>query len=415
MSSQICSIFCHTPSFPLPLPRALYIASLLSFTDSHDIAMNTSDIDEAILLDEINREKAIEYIPISIYIAVLFFVGIIGNGFVIAFYSDKSRLTPTTRLIFMVGVIDEMICILMPETFAELAIPYKFTSTIFCKIYYFINYILCLWESYVLLSIGVFRYRKICVQHKKQFTVKHANYATVMGFCMAILITFPVSIFFHSIPVQVNVRENVTITGHECNTAVDYLRTFQLIHNIIILTNLTSIAIALLTLYGLTVGKLRRHNETISLLESKASDISLSSQLEENCKNGTLSQTDHDGHERGTSKREEMKSTDTLDNNALNVPQNHSLQKIPVGMTTMLFIITVIFILSYLPYVAMTIASTITRQLYRSRSNWLQFVSQSYRLNSVLNPFVYGYYNTEFRGYVSSMLYKFTNFIFRRR
>ena len=143
------------------------------------------------LLYQLSHDKAIELIPVMVYVCVLMVTGLVGNVLVCIFYGYKTKVTPTTRLIFAVGVLDTLMCISMPKSVVELVMSYKITNSVLCKCHYVFNQSVAVSSGLILLVIGVFRYRLICLPYQKQFTIQHANKAIVAAIVIAIIMAFP--------------------------------------------------------------------------------------------------------------------------------------------------------------------------------------------------------------------------------
>ncbi|KAL3887919.1 hypothetical protein ACJMK2_000304 [Sinanodonta woodiana] len=78
--------------------------------------------------------------------------------------------------------------------------------------------------------------------------------------------------------------------------------------------------------------------------------------------------------------------------------------------TTIMLLITVVFIVSFLPYLCLSMWQNFSKDYVVNRMSDLQIVFfsigiRSYFLNSVLNPFIYGFFNLKFREFIASVFF----------
>ncbi len=62
----------------------------------------------------------------------------------------------------------------------------------------------------------------------------------------------------------------------------------------------------------------------------------------------------------------------------------------------MTFVVTITFVVSFLPYFFVTILAA----YIDDEATWVKFAKRSFLINSVINPIIYGYYNSRFRDWV---------------
>ena len=98
-----------------------------------------------------------------------------------------------------------------------------------------------------------------------------------------------------------------------------------------------------------------------------------------------------------------------ISNSACNVSTNKSSSnsKHPFQTskyTFIMFAITLMFILSYLPYFAVTIWRIFARDRNTELTYGIQIALRSYLVNSTINPIIYGMFNPSFRKFLKSLL-----------
>ncbi|KAK7102569.1 uncharacterized protein [Littorina saxatilis] len=83
--------------------------------------------------------------------------------------------------------------------------------------------------------------------------------------------------------------------------------------------------------------------------------------------------------------------------NKVKGPSSNPAKKISARTTLMLFVLTALYVVNYLPYIVMVILDSMDKAPLDLDINVSHICSRSYFLNSVVNPFVYSFFNAAFR------------------
>uniref|UniRef100_A0A0L8IC78 G-protein coupled receptors family 1 profile domain-containing protein n=1 Tax=Octopus bimaculoides TaxID=37653 RepID=A0A0L8IC78_OCTBM len=126
-------------------------------------------------------------------------VGLIGNMFVIYIYVRQSQKSNVETFILVLAVIDLIGCIFgMPLEMAELYPAIQ--SNYLCKIYKFIVYTSSVMSSFILLTVSIERFRKICCPLGKQITQNLRQALIVYITIISVVLLIPTVTFFEGVP-----------------------------------------------------------------------------------------------------------------------------------------------------------------------------------------------------------------------
>lgn len=331
------------------------------------------------LWDE-NRRKASNFIIVVIYLAVLMITGFIGNSLVCYVYYFRFNLTPANLFIFTLGVLDlASCCIGMPFEICDLSYPYMFDAPVACKLLRFAESITIIASAAILICVTFDRYFKIC-RPFHILPLRVARILCLVSTLLGLLLSWPALVIFgrKSIPTS-----DPNITGVEC-TVDDNIRN-SVYPTLYYGTLLGVFAIAvciistLYTLIGRMVWKIKR--TTIGeVVDTTRRPSTVSFQM------STSSNRD----ERRISTDSELKV----------IPNSRKM--IRAGRTTAIFItVTVVFVLSFLPFLTVTLLKAAKVAFNTFESNLQEVVynlcARSYFINNSINPLIYSVMNVNFR------------------
>lgn len=377
------------------------------------------------LLEELNDEKALLLIPAIIYVAILMFVGVIGNILVCVFYGCKTKHTTNTFFIIVLAIFDLISCVItMPIEIVDLRFFYMFTNAPACKMARFLNYFATLGSAVTLLAIAVDRHRRLCKPFKKQLQVKNARIACVVASSIALLFSWPAVIFFDSVSVNVTdpSNESIVLEGFDCTMTKDeayksYLFAFNAVHFVAFIV--ASIILGILyCLIGRVIFKHKRRRFKYTSTRLTSSDNSAGKDSTET--NISLEDNKHSNDLKSeriiqdgkTDKGEVTLRTKTGSSMTTQMrpswreshsgPKEHSPDIKTMKYTIVMLVITVVFVLSFLPYLILVLwrmfqSGYEVDLLSDGGLIAFQIGIRSYLLNSAINPLLYGFFNPKFR------------------
>ena len=375
-------------------------------------------------IEELNNEQANLYLGGTVLVCLLSGFGIIGNIHVLLIYTFRMKQSNHRIFILCLAILDSIMCMIgMPFVIINFRKPYIFYDSAICKILTFYNFFICLASACVLVVISVDRYRKICLPIGKQMTHTVAKVTCLAALGVSLLFAWPSIILYDSTPIA---TQNPNITGYECNVRAEMQVTLYPVyfHAILLIVAVCSF-IVLVVLYGL-IGRVIWNHRTF---KNKMDDINTEStnikmtdipglQAEANFHSGSTD-SDEPCNSKGETttstdkKPEENNSQDRIIRNrseSISVSKRRKRSSIQRSLskfdktkrtTIMLFWITVVFFISYVPYFVLRISSFIYTDWYPSMSYsakviyntvlWCVFV------NNMANSIIYGFCDRRFR------------------
>jgi len=366
-----------------------------------EIAVNQTVEERDLLV--LNNEKALVLLPVAVFIAVLLLLGIVGNSFVCYIYRCKFRRNTSNFFIVFLAIMDLCVCCVgMPFEISDLTLPYMFDAPAACKIFRFVETWATGASGLVLVCVALDRYYKLC-KPTKRFSVKRAKVLCVVAVLVSLVMSVPSLIVFGKKTVDTGVSG---INGTECSTD-DSMEggPIQIAFYVIMMFTYLFSLVRLVTMYSLIgfnlwqrknkkVGeKLRPKGDyprTHRFVSSESS--SFSSLSDETKKNQGYVQS-HAG----------IQKTDTM-RQARGYKPNQGMGHLSLKttrLTAIFFVLSVSFVLSYLPWIIAN-ALKVTKVAFNPfSSNGIEvlynFLVRSHFINSSINPIVYSVLNSQFR------------------
>ncbi|KAL4237564.1 hypothetical protein ACF0H5_002278 [Mactra antiquata] len=390
---------------------------------------------DEVTIEELNFEEAKLHVGGVVFVAILMFVGFVGNLHVLIVYTFFMKPSNHRIFILVLGTLDFITCIIgMPFIIVDLRNPLTFTLSSACKILRFINYFICSASALTLIIIATDRYRKICVPFGKQITQRVAAILCCVVLFIALLMAWPAPVLYGI----AHVKTEGNLTGTRCWTEdkpnFDKLQGyFNAVLVLIVLVTLT-ILVVLYSLIGRVISKHTSfrskdsksksalssapNSQVTSELSSAATDLSdqksNSQDKKEQQKTSDEDSTDSSSPCKTTSEKYEMedhdkrskskveKSTDSQKKEGR--PKNFQQAK---RTTFMFFLITVMFFLSYIPHLSLKIVVFMNKDFFPNLSFTSKVLYNTFVwcffVNNVINCFVYGFFDPRFRQSVREM------------
>ena len=381
------------------------------------------------LLTALNDQTVVLMIPVIIYVSVLMLLGSVGNVLVCVYYGCKSRSSTNSFFIVALAVFDLMVCMItMPIEIVDLRFYYMFMDIPACKISRFLNHIAANGSAITLLVIAMDRYRRMCRPLSPQLHIRHAKIAAIFAVIGALVLSWPALIFYE--PVNVNVtdpsNESIILQGSDCTTTKnDAYKSYLWAFNIIQFLIFIAATIALCVLYSLICrsiyrykGRRLKYASTRKTTYNKSDASVNDSKLQNGTSESSLQTVE-------TVSETVEKTTEAQNNSATNKGPNldakngsrsamrqsvsNAKEKTPdiktIKCTVMMLVITVIYVVGYLPYLVLVIwrifqAGYEGDILSDAELVGFQIGIRSYLLNSAINPILYIFFNEHFRRFL---------------
>ena len=397
------------------------------------------------LLHILNAKMVRLMIPAMVYITLLTILGLVGNPLVCYYYILKEQKSSHTFFIVVLTIYDLITCaISMPTAIADLALYYTFENDLACKLLRLVNYFSAIASMLTLVAIASDRYNRICHVTRPQMDVPQARRVSVIIVLLSIILALP-SFFIYGVNhVPIVYNSTLVVYGHTCTMATNvayrvYVWTYSAVQFFCFVVSLT----VLVVLYCLIGRSLYYHSKRLKGLYKTNHNVrELNKYPDAETETSNVFSIE-EGHSRLTEimsdnpvKRlfgsdvvelvqsqfaeatQEIKDTKNVNThvdieeyigqyqaeskNVMVSHKSHHFDAKTVRVTIMTLMVTVVFIISFLPYL-----SLVAWRAFEGRDG-ARFLSEaglvafhigcnSYLLNSSLNPFVYGIFNSQFR------------------
>jgi hypothetical protein len=361
---------------------------------------NSSDLNssEALLaLVSLNDKMALRYLPVIIYIFLLMFTGIIGNLLVCFVYINAKTRTSACYFILTLALLDLLNCIIgMPNEIVDLRYPYMFYSSIACKVLRTIEYISTVGSTVVLLAVAVDRYNRICNLGKHMSSEK-ARKVCIAAIVIGVLTAWPVPILGGLSKVDVNIDYAKAV---DCSIDENMRET---IYPPILYGLLGIYFVCCIIFFGIAYTRI-----IVFVKKRKAITRQLSSSFRQ----------EEQATEENKNKMKLLSENHTPNNSQKSESSNGSVthkpknkHRIKVTRTTVILgVVTLIFIIGYLPYLVImtlrTIETDFEEKLTSEADIAIKFGAKSYLINNAINPIIYCFLNKKFREDVKKVFRK---------
>ena len=387
--------------------------------------MNSSESSNA-LLEELHHMKVEELIPLFITLGCLMLFGLLGNASVLVCMCQLSKKSMSSFFLQVLAVLDILVCLSISLTIFNYSQIYIISNNIVCKLYVFSKFTTSLFSGYVLLVIAAYRYMKICHPMRTQLSLKGAKISIGVGISVVLLITAPQLYVIDIVQIEVQKENNVTMILSDCiSKALVYpgLKAFTTVWDKFCLFCFIVLSSAMIVSYALQAVSIVKFNQNRMKLRQNSSG---SVDVQEN-RNSVKAKIEgpHDidkgddhsndliaeSPERQTSNyvRDTVQCGGGRKTRALNkTTENAGL--VSMGKVTVMFsIISLGFILTFLPYVVYAVwrnfHATIDDFPHPTDAFHL-FVLNSYTINSIINPLILIAFNDDYRLFLCRYLCK---------
>ena len=401
--------------------------------NSTSLPMCSIKITEGIYLETANTQifKTI-FMPSFVFTTIMFLIGVPGNALVFYIYFAKWRKTTGRIFILALTAFDMINCFFtMPMELAVLSNFIMFDHGSICKYFRYVTFMMNSGSSFVLAGIAIDRYIRICMPFRPQLRTKHAKVVVFIALIMSVVFAWPALLLYgtQTIPITVPGKLHICIIGKTCLYEDHFLATsYPLIFNIVLLIGNIIIDIGLITCYSLigyqVIKRGRAVEPTPSVKMRKASISTMSTDdnildykrpeerelhplsSPENSVNVSAEKNEKQNSPDKTKCKVTMQSSaskkrDTFRQRSLSVSSIEARRTQMYKTTSMLFMVTLLFMGSFVPYCVIVMIRLLNKDYYYNLTSigkavynlFLRF----YMLSSSLNPVIYCFMTIQFR------------------
>ncbi|XP_070209707.1 orexin/Hypocretin receptor type 1-like [Littorina saxatilis] len=385
-------------------------------------------------------------VPFIAYIVLLIVVGLVGNTTVFLVYFRRFKPSVTRTYILAMSVCDLLVNVLiLPADILEIRFYHTFRAEWACKTTRSTRLFLSVFSGLILVAVAVTRRKTVCqATARRPVTFKAVLLSMVACGMISLALAVPYSVLVGS---RTRTFASTNITGIGCGFADIYhkspfLRGFNATLNILYVVCALTLAISYIqialflrrhkTRRGRNAPSIRRRDNQSTDEEDSSSENRTESQEEPNAMG---MKTVHDEQDTANVNTIQITATDCeadSDRSVVllrvtiptQVSQGEGLcenrqktqtvstvkirpqqRKLPTRTTFMLFVLTMIFTLNYVPYLAIIGVETVKPGFFEALEPNLYFIcSRSFLLNSVVNPIIYSLCSAKVRYEIAGLL-----------
>lgn len=367
------------------------------------------------------------YVPSFVLTTVMLLIGGPGNSLVFYIYFAKWRKSTARIFILALAGFDMVNCLVtMPMEMAVLYNIIVFDHPIVCKVFRNITFTMNNGSSFVLTGIAYDRYNRICRPLKKQLDTLQAKKIVVASMLFSVVFAWPSLVLYgtQTIPIPVPGKPYVCLIGKTCLYEDSYVPTvYPLLLSLLLTTGNVIIDAILIFVYSKIGYEVWQRSTDIEYSSSKKTRKASTSTLSTddnminrkentvmtplNSSSGKEDQADENkttpSPKKAPSRQistQSMKMS-TFRQRSLSVASIESRKAQMHKTTLMLFMVTLLFMGSFVPYCVIAIIRAVNKDYYLNLSTVGKAVYnlflRTYMLSSSLNPIIYSFLSVEFR------------------
>ena len=407
------------------------------------VVANVTERPTNITIEELNAIETSKYIGVLIFCVAVMVVGILGNLLVLIIYKVKFKRTSARTYILALAGADLSVCIIgMPYHVLDLTMLLVYRYTYVCKVLSFLIGACTNSSIFILLVVGLDRYMKVCRPLKKQIVDFGDRRACLIAVATAIVLSIPNAILYGHSTVSTEIKG---VTGVECFIDDNFVgESFAISYMGLIIIVFIMSLLYLMVIYGFICAKIYQQdkkdgemnlnkkktgfcgclkqqgdNSETESEKSPPGEIAISPTQCTNKYEQTV--TDH-GISSGEGENAAKEGNGISNDPAENVtPKDRSRQKTKnktsTGMirhaaavdkekhtrkiTLMMLTITAVFAISYLPFIIISILTTMLDDYWEDMGHVESVLSdlilRIYLVSNAANPIIYSFWDLRFR------------------
>jgi hypothetical protein len=368
------------------------------------------------------------YTPTIAYVLILLCLGIPGNALVVYVYHSWRR-SPSRLVIIALAVFDLVNNLFTIPT--EIYFIYNLIvnpNSVLCKLSRFITFSMNNASSFVLLFIAVDRFKRIYKPLKPPYSNRITKFVIGVSFLLAFVFSWPSLLIYGTQTIPVPLSNGGCVQGETCLIDDDYTHTiYPLLFNIILTAGTIVIDIIMIIVYAYigsrSIKAIRETNQffpkfAFTTTDSMDFSVEYSHEVHDPILVNGEKDVQYDRKHSATNGSHCMSTKDnSLDRkgSTATIISTRKTQacksswskadrrgrKQMLKSTFMLFLVTVLFIASFIPYCTIVFIRYTQISYYSTLSTagkaTYNVLLRSYMLSSALNPVIYSFLSSKFR------------------
>ncbi|KAH3748923.1 cholecystokinin receptor-like [Dreissena polymorpha] len=355
--------------------------------------------------------------PSLTLISILLLLGIPGNLISVIVYSMKMKRSTAGYFIITLAISDLINCLVsLPVEMVLIMNFWSFDIPMLCKLSRFITAAMNNTSSFILVAIAIERHRSICFPLKPRMSHMCAKITCAVIVVCAVCSAIPMVIGYGTFTIKITTN-NISAHAKTCLIEDSVINTkFPLALLVYFFVGHLSVFITLAILYILIARKLLRGiafmNDKITsrncLLQTPTesnSETSFVNHGGRSCRMHIVYQTNKPI---SAISQKILRPTESQSAIGSRVSRRHGGQAYRTKrLTCMLFLVTSVFEISFIPYLVVVSIRSNNPSYYDSLTLFgkmtFQFFLRFYMINCAINPIIYCFYNQNFRHGVKKM------------
>ncbi|XP_071140152.1 orexin receptor type 2-like [Mytilus edulis] len=344
-----------------------------------------------------NSDLMEDMLPKTIFLICCMVIGLFGNGFTLLIYCVKMKMSDERYFIPVLATVDlfaATICPILGVMESRMIVTFNNASV--CKIFWAAASFLTLMSVFVLAVIAIQRYLKVCGSVGSTMNIFWRRISLMICIVLSAAFAAPM-IILHSAVEITNVEKN--LTGFQCARTNEEDETVVIIYGVILVLTILIIMTLLVVIYSKIALKLYRHYKSIEkhgnsmwIRQSDDHEMHTSDTLVTGSSDEHGSSKDYGLQEKEFKPQKIPKTKVDKDSKKTNI--THKL-------TTMFMVITMFFILCYVPKVILLVMEGLYDGFWENMSDNLRhvltLVNEIYIINNIINPFIYAFMDSRFQ------------------
>lgn len=337
---------------------------------------------ENVTLQDLNDALVTLHIPAIVFLCILIVVGIIGNLFVLCVYC---RYPPSFFRVFILwlAAIDLIAsCIGTPLLVVSMLVPYMFPSAQMCQSFRFVHEFLVVSSVFIFLFISIERHRAICTVERVGMNNRRVHIMCCLSCCIGLVVAIPAIFVYGDSTVDTGINN---ITGSECfiddTFGDDFLPKSYFIAQLVLW--LFSFFVMLI-LYIRIGRRLQWHMKFTR---------SMSFRHQKHRPKSRLTHLDGSAADMSLESQEKLNVTQT--------GETTKVDRCAREITEMLFIVTVVFVISFLPHLVLIVLNSLNPNFSKDMNPAGVIVYnlflRSFVVNNAANPVIFLKCQLDFR------------------
>lgn len=333
-------------------------------------------------VEELNSEEVERLVPLLIYLVLIAVTGLPGNTVVCLVYRQTSIRSVSRFFIWWLAVIDIISCFVLFLEIVNVVKQHTYTNMWLCKLTIFFTIWPVVTSGLGLCLISIDRFRRVCRPLQKQISQRMARFMCLATVIIAFLFAWPSLILYGTYETNI---ERFNLTSSTCTVQNKFQGTpYTLVYNGL-LWLLFLFSLVFLCVMYILIGR--------KVCTQMDQSISCAVHIDHVGRSETTSCEDNTTDTSVTTNKSDHKLVRNTVSFGSRLKISSQRQAKARKSAFIMFLISFIFIISFLPYLILRINEAFDEHYVKSMSNsgraGYKFFLRSYFLNCAVNPFIY--------------------------